>query len=820
MHTSLTLQVTHKALRNMKITIQGFRCHLNAQYSIENNKLVLLRGDSGKGKSTVLSAIAWCLFGSLRNVYHALGSSSVCRVTLELFEPHTGDLEISRAKRPERFSVKVAGSQYTGETAQEYVSSLFGTKDIWSICNFLPQNGRCRFLDFSPADRLNILNTLSFCSDDPQQYLDKVDKKLRAVEQSQRDTDTKLETEEERFQCMGTDYDKEDVVTSSLLQQEEERIQALENEVEDLSTRLSRSQQHRGKISALRTRKAKIEEYLSSVEQSMTPMSTGDNDNYSGIVASLHNTISKLSEDVSSTKRKISYFQGQLEKLQESEKLAQELSEHPVVDDTEIGTLSPQDVAVQEQMHKQCMDKISQIGWTIDPYSQHLDETIAARRNELQEYLTALERYNNEKKKREQLQNLDNDIESKKKCLSQECTKENYEKTVQKRAEIASSIELSKQLLECPSCGSMLRWSKNGLEEETNAKGSPNVQELERQKQQLDKELTTMSSIRSLQQRRDNIAENLTQEYFEPACPPKYRLTLQNELSLLSGLTWTSKPRISSQTLRKIQRKQEIDAAIEIRGTSSDLSQYTLSLNNHHQRKTQELESYRNLLSRVEQQRQELTSIVNDLGCCNVDEYAEFRYPQAKKELEETRQRVARYKNAIAMHSWQTTIDNLRNRSKKLQYSLVKLRELRKVLVDAECSLLNSTIAVANTILEDVCTMLFDSPITVRLNLSKTTKTTKTTKSGVFLSVNYQGIDYEGVQGLSGGETDRVSLALLLALTSMNRFPLLLLDEPFSALDDASRGRCISAIRQYANKGVLCINHEDNEAAYDCAVDV
>jgi DNA repair exonuclease SbcCD ATPase subunit len=541
-----------------------------------------------------------------------------------------------------------------------------------------------------------------------------------------------------------------------------------------------------------------------------------EDDNFSAIVSSLHRSISKLSEDVSSTKRKISYFHDQLAKMQESEKLAQDVAGHDTC--ANETRRSPQDVAVQEQMHKQSMSKIGQIGWTVDPYSQHLDDTISARRRQLQEYLSALERYNNEKKKREQLQRLNNDIEAKSKALSQTCTRDNYEKGVQKRANIASSIELSKKLLECPSCGSTLRWANNGLKTANNCVS--NVQELERQKEELDKELTTMSSVLSLQQRRDNIAQSTSQELSEPVCPPKYGLTLQKELSLLTGLTWTPKPPISSETLKKVQRKRELDAALQVSGTSTELSQHVSALKEHYQNKTQELDSQRTLLSKVEQQRQELASIVSDLASCNVDEHAESRYPQAKNELEETRQRVSRYKNAVTMDGWQSTIDNLRKRSKKLQYSHVKLRELRKVLVDAECSLLNSTIAVANTVLEDVCAMLFDSPITVRLNLSKTTKTTKTTKSGVFLSVNYQGIDYEGVQGLSGGETDRVSLALMLALTSMNRFPFLLLDEPFSALDDTSRARCISAIRQYANKGVLCINHEDNEAYYDAAVDV
>src|SRR5207302_6562902 len=64
--------------------------------------------------------------------------------------------------------------------------------------------------------------------------------------------------------------------------------------------------------------------------------------------------------------------------------------------------------------------------------------------------------------------------------------------------------------------------------------------------------------------------------------------------------------------------------------------------------------------------------------------------------------------------------------------------------------------------------------------------------------------------GLSGGERQRLAFARAIA----RKPPLLLLDEPFSALDDAARAKMGALVRAEAERGatVIFVTHDREEA--------
>ena len=107
------------------------------------------------------------------------------------------------------------------------------------------------------------------------------------------------------------------------------------------------------------------------------------------------------------------------------------------------------------------------------------------------------------------------------------------------------------------------------------------------------------------------------------------------------------------------------------------------------------------------------------------------------------------------------------------------------------------------------------------LSLFRELKSTKQIKPQVNFTIFYRGVEYDSINQLSGGEADRISMALAIACSRISSCPLLMLDECMASLDSQYRELCLKCIRLVLpDKLVLCINHEDNEALYDSNVKI
>lgn len=150
------------------------------------------------------------------------------------------------------------------------------------------------------------------------------------------------------------------------------------------------------------------------------------------------------------------------------------------------------------------------------------------------------------------------------------------------------------------------------------------------------------------------------------------------------------------------------------------------------------------------------------------------------------------------------------------QHSLLQqLTRLRSAALETECFLLDSVVESLNATLETIIPLLFDKPLNVSLQLFRELKS-GVQKPQVNFMIEIQGALYDSINLLSGGEGDRISLALTLAFNSLSSCPLLLLDETLSGLDPELKEVAIRTIRSSApTKTVLVINHEGTEGIFD-----
>lgn len=167
--------------------------------------------------------------------------------------------------------------------------------------------------------------------------------------------------------------------------------------------------------------------------------------------------------------------------------------------------------------------------------------------------------------------------------------------------------------------------------------------------------------------------------------------------------------------------------------------------------------------------------------------------------------------SAIKYH---TQITNEREEIVALNAGLGDLQTFRQYAVETECRILQQVVDSINASIRGVCGTLFDRDINITLNLFKTMKTNKNVKPVANFNISYQAGIFDNINQMSGGEGDRASLALTLALNRLSSCPLLMLDESLASLDLNMKEAAIRTIMENTNSTVLVIIHDGIEGLF------
>jgi DNA repair exonuclease SbcCD ATPase subunit len=156
----------------------------------------------------------------------------------------------------------------------------------------------------------------------------------------------------------------------------------------------------------------------------------------------------------------------------------------------------------------------------------------------------------------------------------------------------------------------------------------------------------------------------------------------------------------------------------------------------------------------------------------------------------------------------------------KLTQDIKDLETLKQYAKDTECMILEQVVESINSSIESVCNSLFDRDINIKLNLYKKLKTSDNIKPKVNFDISYQGGKFDNIDQLSGGEGDRASIALTLALKRLSSCPILMLDESLASLDLDIKETTINSIRENITDTVIIIMHDGIEGIFDEVINV
>lgn len=128
----------------MKLTLKNFRCYTDQTFEFEDDTITLINGPSGHGKTTILLAIQFALYGSTNHKYLVCHNKTGCEVKLEY-----KNFKVKRTKRPNILNVEVDGLFYEDKEAQIVLNKYFGVT-----------NSSVFFMDLSHPEKMEYLEKI------------------------------------------------------------------------------------------------------------------------------------------------------------------------------------------------------------------------------------------------------------------------------------------------------------------------------------------------------------------------------------------------------------------------------------------------------------------------------------------------------------------------------------------------------------------------------------------------------------------------------------------------------------------------------------
>ena len=803
----------------MYVKLKNFRCYETATFNFDDNGLFLLYGNSGKGKSSILMAINFCLFGIGTKIIRR-GETS-CSVEMQF-----GDLKIVRTKRPNRV---VVNDIYEDDVAQNIINEKFGV--TFNNTGYIEQNATNSFIMMSPADKLQFLEKFAF------QNVNLGDIKIRCKsliarrEMEVKKTSAQLESAISYL----NELDEPSPVEFPLKCKNKDI--AIKNEeimYKNCDTRIKKAKHIISKTN----------EEISDLRVLNTYLSTKSEN-----IENLINAIQQMSLE----KDEIDYIGD--DELENYKNILQN-----IISLKEINILKERLKIDEEKIEKMKQNEIEEYESEIEKNKQHLWEEYTKEEAEemINDLKTTLKDACQVSFLRKQLSKVDLETFEKQRDELKELT-ENYDK----KQVLYEKLKKQKIFYKCPSCDKTLQFCDDKLnviddeiyidEDENDIKKE--ISEMRIRIKSLEKIIMTVQSKIDQNNRVEKDINDIVEQYEDELNEIELKDDLDNMKNYydshikLENRICDIKKNITENKFSSSIVMFEKDIKKQKNKLQNLLSEIVIDENEeYNENEIRDIisteEKNNDIIKRIEKKKNELKrdkenqTKQNEIQKNNhIEKYGAIRDENELNEIikenennikkeendkmihQENLVKIEEYKKYIEQqtryNNYKQKVIDLENKEKNDMDLLNAVLLLKEKIMESEMIAIMNTIETINTHAQIYLESFFaDDSIVITLKCFKENK--KSEKPQINMDICYKNDMDCDLGSLSGGELARVVLAFTLALSDMFNTPMLMLDECTASLDEETTATVFEAIKEnMKGKPVLVIGHQIVQGIFD-----
>jgi len=776
----------------LNITLHNFMKHKHLDISFNRGETTLISGDSESGKTSILCAISWCLYGKLQKIYR--GDTEKVYVKIEMPE-----MTIYRQARPGRLEIIRNGKKILSDAAQSLIDEKFHSKDIWLACSLIEQKKQCYILEANYNDRLKILSALAFDEDDPKKYKIKIEEYQTKVKDEYEKKMKDYEVERRMFVQM---FNKEPYTGCNKI---------------ELTTKKAKLIEIKTKINDLKLFLVDLNKKVKEEEHKIEQINILTNElkklrNNRLAITDIPGDPQVISIEINNLKKQFDEYEKYQIKYRSYVKLKTQLDSTPPMDHIPIDLCTEESYyTTKAQEDKYLIGKkiTSELG---------IDYSSKAIENHIDKHQELIKQHNLYHPLISVLKEL---LILEKKGLSKP---ENIITTDQILIEKTKYSEMKKgnEILVCPHCSKTVKYSDGKLIESHIHKTTED--ELKKQFEIVKNiyktyqiQTDTLNILNKIEELKSKIPNRHLLSEYKPiiSVDNSYKI-----VSKLEQLTVIELPIYKSNEIRIAIKNLEIRNKIKKDYSDFDATQEVAidldTLNNKIKEKTilydyiiKQNKEIDKLDSMIELIDGKIKNIILNPSILVV-------YKKNNEDLNVLGDSLIVDELFCAENE---ALHKLESTKKELDILLEKLNTLNSLIkktITLSYKLLNDTVNTISALTRPILNKIFEKSVVLDLKLFKALKGNKkkSNKNMVNLDVYFDAQKHE--KRMCGGEIDRISIALLLALNNCSHSPFIIMDEVLATVSSEIAGKCIKQIKKYAHdKYVICIEHNTISGRYD-----